>query len=129
MVLTVADIERWDAGSVREVFHAATSHAQAAQDAANGLVTLPAFSTWGGVAAEAAKEAIGKTRRDLDAHGQEALAVANAARTAADEIEQIKSELATVKADAESLGMEIDSATGQVLPGRSIRDPMEALAA
>ena len=127
MVLTVADIERWDAGSVREVFHAATSHAQAAQDAANGLATLPAFSTWGGVAAEAAKEAIGKTRRDLDAHGQEALAVANAARTAADEIEQIKSELATVKADAESLGMEIDSATGQVLPGRSIRDPMEAL--
>ena len=76
MTLTVADIERWDAGSVREVFHAATSRAQAAADAANGLATLPAFETWGGVAAEAAKEAIGKTRRDLDAHGREAQAVA-----------------------------------------------------
>ena len=127
MTLTVADIERWDAGSVREVFHAATSQAQAAKDAANGLATLPAFETWGGVAAEAAKDAIGKTRKDLDAHGQEAQTVANAARNAADEIEHIKSELATLKADAEHLGMEIDSVTGQVLPGRSIRDPMEAL--
>ena len=127
MGLTVADIERWDAGSVREVFHAASSRAQAAADAANGLATLPAFATWGGVAAEAAKEATGKTRRDLDAHGQEALAVANAARSAADRIEHIKSELATLKADAESFGMEIDSVSGTVLPGRSIRNPMEAL--
>jgi hypothetical protein len=78
MSLTIADIERWDAGDVREVFHAATSRAQAVQDAADGLATLPAFTTWGGEAAEAAKEAIAKTRRDLDAHGQEALAVANA---------------------------------------------------
>ena len=103
------------------------SRAQAAADAANGLATLPAFETWGGVAAEAAREAIGKTRRDLDAHGREAQAVANAARNAADEIEHIKSELASVKADAESLGMEIDPMTGEVLPGRTIRDPMEAL--
>ena len=127
MTLTFADIERWDAGSVREVFHAATGRAQAAADAANGLATLPAFETWGGVAAEAAREAIGKTRRDLDAHGREAQAVANAARSAADEIEQIKSDLASLKADAESLGMEIDSVSGRVLPGRSVRNPMEAL--
>ena len=30
MTLTFADIERWDAGSVREVFHAATGRAQVA---------------------------------------------------------------------------------------------------
>ncbi len=127
MVLTLADIERWDAGSVREVFHAASSRAQAAQDAANGLAALPAFQTWGGVAAEAARAAIGKTRRDLDVHGKEALAVANAARSAADEIEHLKSELATLKAHAEHMGMEIDMVTGRVLPGRHIRDPVEAL--
>lgn len=127
MTLTVADIGRWDAGSVREVFHAASSRAQAAADAANGLATLPAFTSWGGVAAQAAKEAIGKTRQHLDAHGREAMAVANAARSAADEIERIKSDLATLKADTESLGMEIDAVSGKVLPGRMIRDPMEAL--
>ncbi|MBB3606861.1 hypothetical protein FHT40_006554 [Mycolicibacterium sp. BK556] len=126
MTLTVADIERWNAGDVREVFHAATSRAQAAFDAADGLATLPAFATWGGESAAAAKQAIGQTRKDLDAHGNEALAVANAARSAADNIERIKSELASLKADAESLGMEIDPVSGTVLSGPKIRDPMEA---
>lgn len=128
MTLTFADIERWDAGDVREVFHAASSRAQAVQDAADGLAELPAFTTWGGEAAEAAKEAIGKTRADLDAHGQEALAVANAARSAADEIDRIKSELAILKADAAALGMEIDPVTGQVVAGPGVSGhPMEVL--
>ncbi|SBS77676.1 conserved hypothetical protein [uncultured Mycobacterium sp.] len=126
MALTVADIERWNAGDVREVFHAATSRAQAAFDAADGLATLPALTSWGGESAEAAKEAIGQTRKDLDSHGNEAIAVANAARGAADNIEKIKSELASVKADAEALGMEIDPVSGTVVPGPKIRNPMEA---
>jgi hypothetical protein len=126
--LTVADIERWDAGDVREVFHAARSRAQAALDAADGLATLPAFTTWGGQAAESAREAIGKTRADLDAHGQEALAVANAARSAADDIEGIKAELATLKADADALDMEIDPVSGRVVAGAGFSgNPMELL--
>ncbi|CAN5315585.1 alpha/beta hydrolase [soil metagenome] len=128
MTLSVADIERWNAGDVREVFHAATSRAQAAQDAANGLATLPAFSSWGGLSAEAAKEAIGTTRADLDAHGREAQAVASAAHSAADSIERIKSELASVQADAESLDMEIDPASGKVVAAPGFRGtPMELL--
>lgn len=128
MTLTLADIERWSAGDVREVFHAATSRARAVQDAANDLATLPAFTTWGGEAAEAAKEAIGKTRAYLDAHGREALAVANAARSAADEIERIKSDLATLKADAAALGMEIDPVSGRVVSGPGFSgNPMELL--
>ncbi|WP_234817975.1 alpha/beta hydrolase [Mycolicibacterium sphagni] len=126
MTLTVLDIERWNAGDVREVFHAASSRAQAAKDAADGLATLPAFETWGGHAADAANDAIGKTRQDLDAHSDEALVVATAARNAADEIERIKSELATLKGDAASLGMEIDPVAGTVVPGPSVRNPMEA---
>jgi hypothetical protein len=128
VTLTVADIERWDAGDVREVFHAASSRAQAAFDAANGLAQLPALTSWGGEAAEAAKEAIGKTRTDLDAHGKEAQAVANAARSAADNIERIKSDLATLKADAESLEMEVDPVSDKVVAGPKFRgDPMELL--
>lgn len=128
MTLTIADIERWDAGDVREVFHAATSRAQAVQDAADGIAELPAFASWGGEAAEAAKEAIAKTRADLEAHGAEALAVAIAARAAADEIERIKSDLATLKADAAALGMEIDPVSGRVVAGPDFNgDPMELL--
>ncbi|MCV7179927.1 hypothetical protein [Mycolicibacterium sphagni] len=126
MALTVADIERWNAGDVREVFHAASSRAQASFDAADGLASLPAFQSWGGHAAEAAKAAIGQTRKDLDAHGNEALTVADAARSAADNIERIKSELASLKADAESLDMEIDPISDTVLPGPKVRNPMEA---
>ena len=63
----------------REVFHATRSRAEAAFEAANGIAQLPAFGTWGGDASEAAKEAVERTRKDLDAHGQEALAVAQAA--------------------------------------------------
>lgn len=126
MTLTVADIERWNAGDVREVFNAAASRAQAAFDAADGLATLPAFNSWGGESADAAKVAIGQTRRDLDSHGNEALFVANAARSAADGIDKIKAELAALKADAESLNMEIDPVADVVVPGPKVRNPMEA---
>ncbi|MBB3754158.1 hypothetical protein FHT44_006680 [Mycolicibacterium sp. BK634] len=126
MTLTVSDIERWNAGDVREVFHAASTRAQANFDAADGLATLPAFESWGGEAAEAAAQAIGQTRRDLDANGNEALAVASGARSAADNIERVKSELATLKADADALGMEIDPLSDTVVPGPEVRNPIEA---
>jgi hypothetical protein len=74
------------------------------------------------------KKAIGRTRAHLDAHGREALAVAAAARSAADEIERIRSELATLKADAAALGMEIDPVSGRVVAGPGFSgDPMELL--
>ena len=128
MTLTVAEIERWDAGDVREVFHAASDRAQAARDAANGIATLPALATWGGVAAAAAKAAIGKTRRDLDAHGREALVVANAARSAAEEIERIKSELATLRGDTAALGLVIDAVSGRAVAGARVQGHVSGVA-
>jgi Alpha/beta hydrolase len=116
VTLTVADIERWNAGDVREVFHTAHSRAQAAFDATDRLATLPAFTSWGGEAAEAARDAVGQTRKDLDAHGNEALAVATAASRSADRIDEIKSHLARLKADAEGSGLEVDATTNRVVP-------------
>jgi hypothetical protein len=116
VALTIADIERWDAGDVREVFHAAHNRAQAAFDAADGLATLPFLESFGGAAADAAKESIGKSRKDLDAHGNEAVAVANAAGSAADSIEQIQSDLARLNADAELSGLEIDPCSDRIVP-------------
>ena len=63
MTVSVEEIDRWDAGDVREVFHATRSRAEAAFQAANGIAQLPAFGTWGGEASEAAKEAVERTRR------------------------------------------------------------------
>ncbi|MCV7229964.1 hypothetical protein H7J73_28540 [Mycolicibacterium komossense] len=78
---------------------------------------LPAFQTWGGVAADAARDAIGKTRVDLDAHAQEALAVAQAAQKAAQDIEKVKVELRNLEDAAHSAKMDIDPTTSSVVAG------------
>src|SRR5882757_4655041 len=129
MTVSVEDIDRWNGGDVREVFNATRSRAEAAFEASNGIAHLPAFGTWGGDASEAAKEAIGQTRRDLDAHGNEALAVSRAASAAADDVEQVKSDLAQLRADADSLGMAIDPIGNTIEPGPGSAgaDPMELL--
>ncbi|UUO02133.1 alpha/beta hydrolase family protein [Mycolicibacterium novocastrense] len=128
MTVSVADVDRWDAGDVREVFNAARSRAEATFEARDGIATLPAFGTWGGDAAEAAKNANERLRKDLDAHGNEALAVARAADQAAGGIESVKHRLANLRAEASRLGMEIDPLTNAVVPGPNAGDnPMEIL--
>jgi len=115
--VSVEEVDRWDAGDLREVFHATRTRAEAAFEAADGVSNLPAFDTWGGAASDAAREAIGKTRKDLDAHGNEALAVARAASSAADDVEQVKSDLAKLRSDAHRLGMVVDPVGNTVEPG------------
>lgn len=116
MTVSVADIDRWNAGDVREVFHATRSRAEAAREAANGIAQLPAFETWGGDAARAAKDSIDQTRKDLDAHGAEALAVARAADRAAGDIDALKGKLANLRNRAHQLGMELDAASNSFVP-------------
>lgn len=127
MTASVEEIDRWNAGDVREVFNATRSRAEAAREAANGIAELPAFGSWGGDASEAAKDAIGRTRADLDAHGNESLAVAKAAGTAADDIEQVKSRLSQLRNEADRLGMIVDPVTNSIEPGPGAAgaDPME----
>ena len=127
MTVSVEEIDRWDAGDVREVFHATRSRAEAAFEASNGIAELPAFGTWGGAASEVALDAIGQTRKDLDAHGNEALAVAQAASRTADEVEAVKGKLAALRAEAESLGMAVDPVSNTIEPGPAAAgaDPME----
>jgi hypothetical protein len=116
VTLSVADIDRWNPGDVREVFHATRSRAEAAKEAANGIAQLPAFGTWGGDASQAAKDAIGQTRKDMDAHGNETLAVARAADRAADDIEGLKGKLSNLRNCAHRLRMELDAATNSFVP-------------
>ncbi|MCG5431058.1 alpha/beta hydrolase family protein [Mycobacterium sp. MYCO198283] len=128
MTVSVADIDRWNAGDVREVFHATRSQAEAAFEAADGIAQLPAFESWGGDAAEAAKEAIGRTRKDLDAHGNQAIAVSRAASTAADDIDALKNDLAELRAKAMRLQMALNPATNTFQPTDPTMPPAEAMA-
>src|ERR1700684_2142640 len=97
MVLTVADVERWNAGSVRDVFHAANARGNATLEASRQLSTLAVFDTWEGLTAEARKHSNASIRQDLDAHGNEPLVVARAADQAAAGIEPVQSELRTLR--------------------------------
>ncbi|BBZ06859.1 hypothetical protein MDOR_10280 [Mycolicibacterium doricum] len=124
MTVSVADIHRWDPGDVREVFHATRSRAEAAYEAADGITQLPAFENWGGDAATAAQDANDRLRVDLDAAGNEALAVAHAASDAADGMERIKSALSQLESDASDGGYQIDPATSRVIPGPVPKAPM-----
>lgn len=128
MTLNVADIERWDPEAVREVFRAASARSGAATEAARAAEQLPAFQSWGGVAADAAREAIGRTRADLDAHAKEALAVAQAAQKAAQDIEKVKIELRALQDDAADAGLAVDPATSTVVKGPGFRGTAAELA-
>lgn len=128
VTLSVADIERWDPEAVREVFHAASARSGASTEAARASEQLPAFQTWGGVAADAARDAIHKTRIDLDAHAREALAVAQAAQKAAQDIEKVKVELRDLKDEAVNAGLDVDPATSTVVKGPGFKGTATELA-
>ncbi len=129
MTLSVADIERWDPEAVREVFRAASARSAASTEAARAAEQLPAFGSWGGAAATAARDAIGRTRVDLDAHAGEALAVAQAAQRAAQDIEKVKVDLRNLEESAADLGLEINPVTNTVVAGPGFRGTAAALAA
>jgi hypothetical protein len=130
VTLPVADIDRWSAEEVREVFHAADARGQATLEASRQLGSLAVFDTWEGVTAEARKHTNASIRQDLDAHGNESLAVARAADKAADDIEHVQSELRTLRHDAAELHMTIDPLTNRVVASSTFNGPpMEALIA
>jgi hypothetical protein len=128
--LTVADIDRWSAEAVREVFHAAVARGQATLEAARQLDSLAVFDTWQGATAQARRHAGASIRLDLDAHGNESLAVARAAGKAADDIAHLQSALHTLRRDAAELEMTIDPGTNTVMPMSNFSGPpMAALIA
>lgn len=123
MTLQVADIDRWSVEAVRTVFHAARARGQATLEASRQLSSLAVFDTWEGATAEASKHTNAAIRQDLDAHGNESLAVAQAAGKAADGIEHVQSALRTLRRDAAELQMTIDPMANTVVPNATFNGP------
>jgi hypothetical protein len=126
VTLTVADIDRWRAEAVREVFHAAGARGHATLEAARELASLAVFDTWQGAAAQARRHSTASIRSDLDAHGNESLAVAQAAGRAADDIVRVQSQLSALRRDAAELQMTIDCRTDKVVPSSNFDGPPTA---
>jgi hypothetical protein len=120
MALTVADIDRWSAHAVREVCYAAAARGQATLAVSRRLRSLAALDGWAGATAEARRHQNAVLGDDLAAHGNEALALARAAGSAADRIEQVQARLRRLQADAAALNMTIDALTDRIVPNPAV---------
>jgi prefoldin subunit 5 len=123
VTLPVGDIERWSVEALQTVFHAAQARGQATLEASRQLSSLAVFDAWQGATAEARRHTNAAIRYDLDAHGNESLAVAQAAAKAAAGIEHVQSELRTLRRDAAELQMTIDPMANTVVPSATFHGP------
>lgn len=117
MTLGVAEIDRWDPQTVRDVAAALAGRARAAELAADTLAALPVFADWEGRAADAARISVAATRAELVAHAEQARAVARAAGRAAEAVDAVKAELGRLEEAAHAEGLDIDHHSGAVLAG------------
>ncbi len=129
MALTLADVDRWDAGAVREVSTALAKRGASATDVKAGLNKLPLIATWQGSGGDAARASLGKLSAYLAAHGEEMNKVSSATSESADDIERLKNSLRRIEEDAKHEGFSVDMETGEVTPlnTQMIGDPIYAM--
>ncbi|OBI81119.1 alpha/beta hydrolase [Mycobacterium sp. E740] len=129
MTLTLADVERWDAGAIREVSTALAKRGASADEVRSGLTKLPLIATWRGAGGDSARASLDKLSGYLAGHGLEMARLSSATGEAADQIESIKASLQRIKSDAQRDGFSIDMATGKVTPlyPGMVGDPIYAL--
>src|ERR1700691_3065089 len=108
--LTPADVRRWDPDAIRGVFETASKRADTLQRLGDSLQQVHnTLSDWHGEAGDAFRADLGKTRRDIDADGQESRQVAAAVSRAEADVRSVKSELDGIDRAAEGYGWTITS--------------------
>ncbi len=106
--LTPADVKRWDPDAIHGVFQTASNRAATLQTLGDSLQQVHSnLSDWHGEAGDAFRADIGKTRRDIEADGQESRQVAAAVSRAEADVRAVKSELDGIEQTAESYGFSI----------------------
>ena len=129
MTLTLADIERWDAGAVRDVSNALAKRGASTDEVKTGLAKLPLIESWQGTGGDAARASLDKLSAYLAAHGLEMARLSSSTRDAADDIERIKTSLGRIEDDARHEGFSIDPVSGEVTPLRTdmVGDPIYSM--
>lgn len=129
MTVSLADIDRWDAGSVREVSGALGKRGATAAEVKEGLSRLPLIASWHGGSGDAARASLDKLSTHLAAHADELQTAGVAIGKSADEIQGVKDALSGIDRDAHAWGFDIDRATGEVTPASDakLKDPLYLL--
>jgi len=113
-MVTFGDVLKFDPDQLNEVFRVCNSAQGACTDLTTPLKGLDALHTWNGAAADAAKTAAGKTRIDVDSHGQEVAQVAAAVKNCYAEGEAVKKAAVDAQNTADSDHLHIDPDSGKV---------------
>lgn len=113
MALTLADIERWNSGQVREVSTALDATSTSMDGVRDGLRNLPILGTWSGQAADAATGSLDELGTYLSSHIAARQEASKVISRAADEIDGLKSFLQNVQEMARGK-FEINLETGAV---------------
>jgi hypothetical protein len=111
---TFDEVLKFDPEQLTEIFRVCSSAQGACTDLGGTLKRLDTLHTWTGAASEAARTAVGKTRVDIDSHGNEVAQVGAAARDCYDEGVALKKEAVDCQSTADSSHLNIDSTTGKV---------------
>ncbi len=121
--LTPADVKRWDADAIHGVFQTATNRAATLQRLGDSLQQVHnTLSDWQGEAGDAFRADLGKSRRDIEADGQESRQVAAAVSRAEGDVRSVKSELDGIERAAEGYGWTITS-DWRIDPGNTMIGP------
>lgn len=108
-MVSFADVDRWNSEQVREVFHRTNKQIAACDTLVARFTTLSLFESWSGETAESARTSVNDTIKDFTNHKDQAAAIANAAKVAADDIDSVKRQLAAIRADAAQHSLTITS--------------------
>ena len=96
--LTPSDVKRWDPDAIHHLFQTASNRAQTLQRLGDNLQQVHnGLSDWQGEAGDAFRADLGRTRRDIDADGQESRQVATAVSAAEADVRACKTELDNIQ--------------------------------
>ncbi|MDV7101384.1 hypothetical protein R4227_14955 [Gordonia amicalis] len=111
-MVTVVEIDRWDAEQVREVFRQTEENIRNCDTMVTRFANLTVFETWSGDSADAAGSRVATAVKDFTNFRNESAAIGMAARKAAESIDEVKRRLEGIREGARQLGLTVtDSGT------------------
>jgi uncharacterized protein YukE len=106
--LTPSDVKHWDLNAIHTVFETASGRADTLRRLGENLQQVHnVLADWQGEAGDAFRTDLGKTRRDIEADGQESKRVAAAVSRAETDVSACKTELDDIERAADANGWTI----------------------
>ncbi|WP_179466478.1 WXG100 family type VII secretion target [Mycolicibacterium vinylchloridicum] len=126
MGISLADLDRWDPGSIRGVATATSNRAIHFRDVAHNQGAIIAKLEWEGASKEAAVARAQAISNSLLKHADECDQAARDVASAASEVESVKSEWTRIQRMADRWGITIDIATSSLSSFHSTDPEQEA---